>query len=50
MTDKNIFTLDGNSYKEEDLDKTQKYFKSLIDTSNRYIFYPFHIDDLYKKM
>ena len=28
MTDENIFTLDGNSYKEEDLDAKQKY---LID-------------------
>ena len=28
MSEENIFTLDGNSYKEEDLDKTQKY---LID-------------------
>ena len=30
MTDENIFTLDGNSYKEEDLDQTQKYFINQI--------------------
>ena len=30
MTDENIFTLDGNSYKEEDLDKTQKYLINQI--------------------
>ena len=30
MTEENIFTLDGNSYKEEDLDKTQKYLINQI--------------------
>jgi len=30
MTDENIFTLDGNSYKEEDLDTTQKYLINQI--------------------
>jgi len=30
MSDENIFTLDGNSYKEEELDKTQKYLISQI--------------------
>ena len=30
MTDENIFTLDGNSYKEKDLDAKQKYFKNQI--------------------
>jgi hypothetical protein len=30
MTDENILTLDGNSYKEKDLDKTQKYLKDQI--------------------
>ena len=30
MSDENIFTLDGNSYKEEDLDAKQKYFKNQI--------------------
>ena len=31
MTDENIFTLDGNSYKEEDLDNKQKYLKNQIN-------------------
>jgi hypothetical protein len=30
MTDENIFTLDGNSYKEEDLDNKQKYLINQI--------------------
>ena len=30
MSEENIFTLDGNSYKEEDLDKTQKYLINQI--------------------
>jgi hypothetical protein len=30
MTDENILTLDGSSYKEEDLDKTQKYLINQI--------------------
>ena len=30
MSEENIFTLDGNSYKEEDLDTTQKYFINQI--------------------
>ena len=30
MTDENILTLDGNSYKEKDLDNQQKYFKNQI--------------------
>jgi hypothetical protein len=30
MTDENVLTLDGNSYKEKDLDAKQKYFKSQI--------------------
>ena len=30
MTDENIFTLDGNSYKEKDLDAKQKYFINQI--------------------
>ena len=30
MTEENIFTLDGNSYKEEDLDAKQKYLKDQI--------------------
>ena len=31
MTDENIFTLDGNSYKEKDLDAKQKYLKDQIE-------------------
>ena len=30
MTEENIFTLDGNSYKEEDLDNKQKYLINQI--------------------
>ena len=30
MSEENIFTLDGNSYKEEDLDTTQKYLINQI--------------------
>ena len=30
MTNENIFTLDGNSYKEKDLDDKQKYLKDQI--------------------
>ena len=30
MSDENIFTLDGNSYKEEDLDNKQKYLINQI--------------------
>jgi hypothetical protein len=30
MTEENIFTLDGNSYKEEDLDSKQKYLINQI--------------------
>ena len=30
MTEENIFTLDGNSYKEKDLDAKQKYLKNQI--------------------
>ena len=30
MTEENIFTLDGNSYKEEDLDNQQKYLINQI--------------------
>ena len=30
MTDKNIFTLDGNSYNLQDLDDKQKYLKNQI--------------------
>ena len=28
MTNENVLTLDGNSYKEEDLDAKQKYLKA----------------------
>ena len=30
MTNENVLTLDGNSYKEEDLDAKQKYLKDQI--------------------
>ena len=30
MAEENIFTLDGNSYKEKDLDNKQKYLKNQI--------------------
>jgi len=30
MSDENILTLDGNSYKEKDLDDKQKYLKDQI--------------------
>jgi hypothetical protein len=30
MAEENIFTLDGNSYKEEDLDNQQKYLINQI--------------------
>lgn len=30
MSEENIFTLDGNSYKEKDLDTTQKYLINQI--------------------
>ena len=30
MAEENIFTLDGNSYKEKDLDDKQKYLKNQI--------------------
>ena len=30
MSDENIFTLDGTSYKEKDLDDKQKYLKDQI--------------------
>jgi len=30
MAEENIFTLDGNSYKEKDLDAKQKYLKNQI--------------------
>ena len=31
MSNENILTLDGNSYKEKDLDAKQKYFKNQIE-------------------
>ena len=30
MSEENILTLDGNTYKEKDLDAKQKYFKNQI--------------------
>jgi len=33
MAEENIFTLDGNSYKEEDLDNKQKYLTNQISKS-----------------
>jgi len=47
MAEENIFTLDGNSYKEEDLDTTQKYLINQIkDLQNKSAQLRFQLDQV----
>ena len=47
MSDENVLSLDGKSYKEEELTDEQKYYKEQItDLQNKIVMVKFELDQL----